>query len=101
FSTLGVLLGRDVAEFFEKRHVYVGFDVAGDAGIAVPVPGSTDVSGLVDQPHIVDAELLAPRPDQQPAETRTDDGDIDRVMDRVAIEVRIGPWIVTELAECA
>src|ERR1700691_5171498 len=62
--TLGVLLGRDIAELFEQRHIDVGLNITGDSGVAIPVPGSTDVGSLVDQPHIVDAELPAPRPDE-------------------------------------
>ncbi len=100
-GAFGVLLGRDVTELFEKWHVDVGLDVAGDSRIAIPVPGSADVGGLIDQPHIVDAELLAPRTDQQPAEAGADDRDVDGVIDGFAAEVGIGPWIIAELAEGA
>ena len=48
---LGVLLGGDVAELLEQRHVHVGLDVTRDARVAVPVPGAAHVGRLVDQPH--------------------------------------------------
>lgn len=98
-GTLGVLLGGDVTEFLEQRHVDIGLDVAGDFGIAVPVPGSADVGGLIDQPHVVHTELLAPGPDQQPAEAGAHHGDVDGVVNRVSAEVRVGPGVLAELAE--
>ena len=100
-GTLGVLLGRDVAELFEQRHIDVGLDVAGDSRVAIPVPGTADVGGLVDQPHILDAELLAPRANQQAAEAGADDRDVHKIGDGVAAEVWVGPRILAELAECA
>ena len=77
--TLGVLLGRHVAELLEQRDVDVGLDVAGDPRVPVPVPGAADVGGLVDQPHALDAEFAQPRPGQQAAETGADDRDVDLV----------------------
>ena len=100
-GAFGVLLARDVAEFFEQRHIDVGLDVTGDSGVAIPVPGAADVGGLVDQPHVLDAELLAPRADEQSAEAGADDRDVDGIVRWGRAEFRIGPRIVAEPCECA
>ncbi len=98
---LRVLLGRDVTQLLEQRDVDVGLDVAGDARIAVPVPGSADVGGLVDQAQALDAELAQPRPREQPTEAGSDDRHVHLVVQRRPREVRIGPGIVGESPERA
>src|SRR5271166_657496 len=86
FSAFRILLGRHIPELLEQRHIDVGLDVAGDSGVTIPIPGPANVGGLVDQPDVVDTELPAPGPDEQPAEAGTDDGDVDLVADRVAVK---------------
>src|ERR1700748_3980316 len=93
-GSLRVLFGRDVTELLEKGHIYVGLDVAGDSGVAIPVPGAADIGGLVDQPPVLDPELLAPRADQQAAEAGADNRDVHQIGDGVAAEVRVGPRIL-------
>src|SRR6516165_7573522 len=90
FGAFRVLLGRDITELLEQWHIDVGLDVAGDSGVTIPIPGPANVGGLVDQPDVVDTELPASGPDEQPAEARTDDGDVDLVADGVAGEVGMG-----------
>jgi hypothetical protein len=101
FPALGVLLGRDIAELFQQRHVNVRFDVAGDSRIAIPVPGTADVGGLVDQPDIVDPELFQSCAYEQSAETGTDNRDVYRIGDGIAGKAGIGPRILTEARERA
>ncbi len=99
FRALGVLFGGDVAKFFEQRHIHVRLDVAGDARIAVPVPGAAHVGGLVDQPHTSDTELAQPRPGQQPTESSSNDRHVHLVGKWLAREMRVGPRIFGEPGE--
>ena len=93
---LGVLLGRDVAQLLEQRHVHVRLDVTGDARVPVPVPGAAHVGGLVDQPDALHAEFAQPGPGEKPSEPGADDRDVDLVGQRLASEVRIAPGILGE-----
>ena len=68
-----VLLGRHVAGFLEQRHVDERRGVALRARVAVPVPGPTEVTGFVDDAHVVDTGLLQPRAGHEPRETATDE----------------------------
>ena len=98
---LGVLLGRDVAELLEQRHVHVRLDVTGDARVAVPVPGAAHVGRLVDQPHAVDAELAQPRARQQSAEAGTDDRHVDLVGQRLRDRTARPPMGLRRIRETA
>ncbi|EHJ60873.1 hypothetical protein NSU_2033 [Novosphingobium pentaromativorans US6-1] len=95
---LGVLLGRDVTGLFKERHVDVRFDVAGRAGIAVPVPGSAEVSCLVDDAHRSDALLGQPRGRHQSGKTGADNGDLALFLHRIAGESRVREGVLVELA---
>ena len=79
---LGVLLLRQVADLLEQREVDVGLDVARRAGVAVPVPGATEVATLFDHPDVVDAALAQSGCSEQTAESPADDGDVDGVVQR-------------------
>ena len=96
---LGVLLGRDVAQLLQQRHVHVRLDVTRDARVPVPVPGAAHVGGLVDQPDALHAELPQPGTGQQSAEPGADDRDIDLVGQRGAGEMRVTPGVFGESSE--
>jgi hypothetical protein len=74
-------------------------DVAGDSGIAIPIPSTAYVSGLIDQPHAARAQFTQPGPGQQSTEARADQRDVDVVVDRLAAETGVRPWIFRELGE--
>ena len=97
-----VLLLRHVVQLFEQRQVAVRLDVALRAGIAVPVPRAAEVTTGLDDAKSGDALLGQPRRSEQPTEPATDDGDVDLVIDRIAIEsgfdVRIIVRVVGEPA---
>ncbi len=46
----GIFLLRDEAELFEQGQIGVGLDVAGDPGIAVPIPGKILKRAII-KPH--------------------------------------------------
>ena len=53
---------RDVVHLLEHGHVDVRLDVAHHAGVAVPVPGAADATGLVDQHDLAQAGIAQLRP---------------------------------------
>ena len=57
FGAAGVIrLGHD-AHFLKQRHIDIGFGVAGNAGIPVPIPHPAKIGGLVDDADIIDTGL--------------------------------------------
>jgi hypothetical protein len=90
----GVLLGWDVAQLLQQRHVDIRLDVTRYARVPVPVPGAAHVGGLVDEPDAAHAEFPQPGSGEQTTETGADDRDIDLVRQRIAREVRIAPRVV-------
>ncbi len=93
-GALGVFLRRYVAELLEQRDVYVGFDVAGDPRIAVPVPGAAHVGRPVDQPDAFHTELAKPHAGQQPTEAGADDRHINLVGERLARGFAVHPGVL-------
>jgi len=73
---------RDVTRLIEQRQVAVGFHVAGDAGIAVPVPGAANVATLLAETHVGEASCAQLVPQQQSAEAGADDHDFAFVGER-------------------
>src|SRR5690606_40964587 len=53
-----IFLARHAPQFFEQRDIDVGFDVAMHAGIAVPIPGTPEIAGPIDEYDVVDTGLL-------------------------------------------
>ena len=80
-----VLLGGDVAGLLEQRQVDHGRRVAHGPGVAVPVPGTTDVAAALDEHHVVDPGLGQPGTGAQPGEAAADDGHVDLVVARLAL----------------
>ena len=97
----GILLLRHVAELFEQRQIRVGLDVAGDARVAVPVPGAAEVARRIDHADVLDARLAQPRARQQAAEAAADHHHLDLVRERRAREARLGVGIVEVVGEAA
>ncbi len=98
---VGVLLLRHVADLLEQRQVGVGLDVAGDARVAVPVPGAAEVRGRVDDADVLDAGLAQPRAGQQPPEAAADHQHLDLVEERLALEAGLRVGVVEEVGELA
>jgi hypothetical protein len=46
-----------VAGLLEIWEINVGFDIAPDPRIAIPVPGSAEISGVVNDPEVIHARL--------------------------------------------
>src|SRR5258708_7557965 len=80
FGTVGVLLGGHVTGFFEEGHVDQRGAVALRARVAVPVPGSADIAGLVDDAHVVDPGFLQPCGCEQSREPGADHRDGDALV---------------------
>src|SRR3954469_23047680 len=98
---LGVLLGGDVPQLLEQRHVHVGLDVARDARIPIPVPRTPDVGSLVDQPDALHTEFAQPGPDKKSAESGADNRDVNVIAQRAACEVWVAPGIIPEFSKSA
>ena len=86
FLAFGVLLGRDRADFLEQRDVSVRFDVAADSRVAVPVPGSAEIAGLLDDPEVVHAQFGQMDARHQARQTSPQNGGVDLFVDRGAGE---------------
>src|SRR5262249_39938064 len=85
----GVLFLRYVPRLFQERQIDVGLDVALGAGIAVPVPGSTEIPCLLDDAGIGDTHLLESRRGQQPPEAAADDDGVELLSDGGSREARL------------
>ena len=94
-----VLFLGDVAGLLQQRQVDVAFDVALGAGIAIPVPGASEVAALLDDADILDPGLAQTRRGQEAAEAAADDHHVDRVGERLAGEAGLDIGIVDIVAE--
>jgi hypothetical protein len=56
-GTFSVTFAGHRPDFLQKRHIAVRLDVASNAGVAVPVPGATEVAALLDDAEGLDALL--------------------------------------------
>ena len=92
----GELHGGHVAHLLQHREVAVRLDVAGDAGIAVPVPGAADVAALLAEAHVGEARGAQLVPQQQAGEAGTHHEDLALVVERVALH-RVGGVDVREV----
>ena len=73
-----------VAHLLEQGQVTVRLDVAGDARIAVPVPGTAHVTAFFAEADIEEPGLAQPVPKQQTRKARTDDQNLAGVIQRLA-----------------
>src|SRR5579885_2193641 len=101
FEARSELHRRDVPHLFEQRQVAVGFDVAGDTGIAVPVPGAADVAAFFAESHVDETGVPQLVPEQQSAETGADHQDLAFVGQRLARNRRFRIHVVQVLLELA
>ena len=88
--TQDLLTGRvapcgDVVELLEHRQVDVGLDVAHHAGVAIPVPGSSHATGLIDDADALHTGLAELDAGEDSCDPAADDHDVDVVDDRVAL----------------
>src|ERR1700759_2213180 len=81
---VGELLRRNEVQLFEQRYVAIGFVVALDTGITVPIPDTAEVAALLDDPDVADAGLLQLGGRQQPGEAAAEHRDVDVLRDRLA-----------------
>ena len=77
---------RHVAGLFEEREVDERSRVALRAGVSVPVPRAAEVAALLDDADVVDAGLLQLGPGHESGEPTADEGDVDLVVERLAVE---------------
>ena len=84
---VGELLAGHEVELFEQRYVTVGFVVALDPRVAVPVPDTAEVATHLDDVDILDAGLLQRGTRQQAGESAAEHRDIDIDIDAVAFDV--------------
>src|ERR1700733_3781813 len=78
----------DVVELLEHRHVDVRLDVTHDTGVAIPVPGSPDATGLVDDADALDSGLPEVGTDEDTGDAAPHDDDIDLVRHGVTLDGR-------------
>ena len=100
FRAAGIFLGRHIARLFEQRQVDHRGRVATHPGIAVPIPGAADPTGLVDQANVIDPGLLEPGAYHQAGHPGADESEGDMIGNRIARYkgcVRIGRHVL-ELA---
>src|SRR5438105_2427939 len=95
FGALGVFLLGDVAGLLEQRHVDVGFGVAGQAGIAVPVPGAAEVGAALDDADVrgIDTLLAQIGACREPAEAAAGNDRLDLADNGLARAVARRPWV--------
>jgi hypothetical protein len=98
---LGVLLGRNVAGFLEKRYVDEGIHIAPAARIAVPIPDAAKVPAGLDDPDIVDTGLPKVQRRQHAGPTAADHHDVGLVFHGRAVQRRLDIWIVQEVRKFA
>ena len=67
------------AHLLQQRQIAVGFHIAGDAGIAVPVPGAADVAAFLAKPHVLETGLTQLVPQQQAGEACADHQNLARI----------------------
>jgi len=68
----GKLHRRDVTHLFQQRQVAVGFDIAGNTRVTIPVPGTTDVTAFLAEPDVFETRFLQFVPQQQAGKAGTD-----------------------------
>ena len=101
FGCEGVLRFRDIAGFLKQGQVDVALGIAGCTGVAIPVPGSTKVAGLVDDADILVAGGAQSRCGQQSTKAAANHQRLDIAYDRRAAEVRIRMGIVEQAGKLA
>src|SRR5690606_32906068 len=83
------------------RQVDIGFDVAADARIAIPVPGPAEVGAFFDDGDVLDAALAQLHRRQQSAEAAADYDYVGFALYPLALEIRDGVWIDVKGRESA
>ena len=79
FRGVGVFFLGNEIKFFTKGEVNVGLNVAGGAGITVPVPGAAKVTTFLDNTHLGHTGFGEPSAGQQPAETAANDNNVNMI----------------------
>lgn len=83
-----VLLAGHVPRLLQQRQVHHRCGVAHRSGVAVPVPGASEVASTFDEAHVGDARLLEPGAGDQAGEPTADEGHGDLVEQRLALDAR-------------
>ena len=81
----GVATGGNVIELLEHGEVDIRLDVAHHARIAVPVPGTPDAPGLVDDTDPLDAGLSEVGAGEHASDPTAHNYDVDVVGDRITL----------------
>jgi len=98
-GALAVLRDGHVLELFEQRKVDVGLDVAGQARVAVPVPGAAEVAALLEDAEVLHPALAQARPGQEAAEAAADQRQVDLVGEGLARVPGLDAGIPLEVSE--
>ena len=99
FVGVGVTFLGCVAELVEQRQIAVRLDVALGTGIAVPVPGATEVTRLLDNTQVRNTLFPQTRGTEHATETGTDDQHIDFVSQRCALNLPLHKWVSEQVIE--
>ena len=84
FIAFGEAALGHIVHLVEQRQVVVRRHVAGDARVAVPVPGAAHIGAALDNADTLDAVLAQPGRGQQGREAAADEQTFDRIVDRLA-----------------
>src|ERR1700730_1486198 len=97
---LGILPGRHVAGFLEKRHVEEGVHIAPAARVAFPIPDAAEVASGLDDGDVLDARLSKVDRRQHARPAAADDYDVDFVLQGRTLQLA-GVRILQEMGELA
>ncbi len=103
FRRIGVLLLRHVANFIKQGQVTVGFDIALSTRVAIPVPGTAEITTGFNNADIFNSSFFEPGGGHQPTEPSTDDGNSNIKTERIAIDllhIGVRVCIFSELRCC-
>jgi hypothetical protein len=97
----GVPLSRHEPGLLEEREVRVRLDIAHAARVAIPVPGATEVTRLLDDPKVGDPMPAEVDRREHSGEAATDDHDRCLLGDRIPGEAGFDEWVPVEILELA
>src|ERR1700685_529820 len=84
FTRIRVFILRDVMHPLQEGQVDVGIDIALCSGKAVPVPDAAEVTGFVDDPDTVHADITKRDGGLNATQAAADDAHFDVLRDRLA-----------------
>ena len=101
FEAGGELHGGEIFHLLQQWQIAVGFNIAGDTGISVPIPGAAHVAAFFAKPHVVKTGGAQLVPQHKGGETGAYHEDFAFVRQRLPLHRGGGIDILEIFAECA